>query len=249
MDGTVAVVTGGSAGIGRATALAFAARGARVVVADVEEEGARETMEMLAGEGGEAVFVRTDVSSRVDVERMVETALSRFGRLDYAFNNAGIVGEAAATEECTEENWDRTIAINLTGVWLCMKHEISVMLDGGGGAIVNCASIAGLRGFPSIPAYTASKHGVLGLTKSAALENAERGLRINAICPGAVDTPMIDRYTHGDADARARTVAAIPMGRMGRPEEIARAVVWMCSDEASFMTGEVFVVDGGQIAR
>jgi NAD(P)-dependent dehydrogenase (short-subunit alcohol dehydrogenase family) len=249
MDGKVAIVTGASSGIGRATALAFAREGAKVVVADLSTPGGEETVALVRAAGGEAIFVRTDVSRTADVAAMVRAALDAYGGLDYAFNNAGIAGEQAPTADCTAENWARVIGVNLTGVFLCMKHEIPELLKRGGGAIVNCSSIAGLGGFPGIPAYVASKHGVIGLTKTAALEYATQGIRVNAICPGVIRTPMVDGYTGGNREAEAQMVAMEPMGRMGEPEEIASAAVYLCSDAASFVTGHAMVVDGGVVAR
>jgi NAD(P)-dependent dehydrogenase (short-subunit alcohol dehydrogenase family) len=179
---------------------------------------------------------------------MMEQILARFGRLDYAFNNAGIEGSMAPVHECTEDNWDRTLNINLKGVWLCMKEEILHMRKNGGGVIVNCSSVAGLTGFMNLPAYVASKHGMVGLTKTAALENATAGIRINAVCPGVIHTAMIDRTTGGDKEMEKQYTAMEPVGRMGKPEEIARAVIWLCSDEASFVTGIAMPVDGGFVA-
>jgi NAD(P)-dependent dehydrogenase (short-subunit alcohol dehydrogenase family) len=248
MDGRVALITGAASGIGRATALAFAQRGAKVAVADIDQDGGEETVRMITDTGGEAIFIRTDVSQAADVEAMVETALARFGRLDYAFNNAGVEGQQAKTAESTEANWDRVLGINLKGTWLCMKYELPSMLAQGKGAIVNCSSVAGLGGFAGITAYDASKHGVIGLTKTAALEYATDGVRINAVCPGVIDTPMIDRFTGGDAAAAAGMEKIEPVGRMGRPEEVAAAVVWLCTDDASFVTGIAMPVDGGYVA-
>jgi NAD(P)-dependent dehydrogenase (short-subunit alcohol dehydrogenase family) len=247
-EGKVALVTGASFGIGRATALAFAKRGAKVVVADWIEDKENETIRLVKEAGSDAMFVQCDVSSSTEVKNMIEKATARFGRLDYAYNNAGIEGATANTHECTEENWDKTIGINLKGIWLCMKNEIPYMLKQGSGAIVNCASVAGLIGFPGLPAYVVSKHGVVGLTKTAALEYAKQGIRINAVCPGVIKTPMIDRVTGKDKEVEKQYIGMEPVGRMGNPEEVAEAVIWLCSENASFVTGHALPVDGGWIA-
>ncbi|MFN8238512.1 MAG: SDR family oxidoreductase [Chitinophagales bacterium] len=246
-EGKVAIVTGGSFGIGRATAIAFAQRGARVVVADYVEN--EETVNLIKAAGGEALFVKCDVSKSTDVKEMVDKTIVAFGRLDYAFNNAGIEGTMGAIADCTEENWDRTINVNLKGIFLCMKYEIPYMLKGGKGAIVNCASVAGLVGFPGLPAYVATKHGVVGLTKTAALEYVKAGIRVNAVCPGVIKTDMIDRITGGQQETEAQFIMGEPIGRMGTPGEIAEAVVWLCSDGASFTTGQAIAVDGGWVAQ
>jgi NAD(P)-dependent dehydrogenase (short-subunit alcohol dehydrogenase family) len=243
----VAIITGGSSGIGRATALAFAKKGAKIVIVDWHESP--ETMESLTDLDAEAIFIKCDVSKSADVKAMVKKTIATFGRLDYAFNNAGIEGDSAPTADCTEENWDKTIAINLKGIWLCMKHEIPEMLRQGKGTIVNCSSVAGLVGFEGLPAYVASKHGIIGLTKTAALEYAGQGIRMNTVCPGVIQTPMMDRLTGKKKEAIEQFTALEPVGRMGQPEEIANTVVWMCSDEASFITGHAMVVDGGFVAR
>ncbi|HTR55082.1 MAG TPA: SDR family oxidoreductase [Kofleriaceae bacterium] len=247
--GKVAFVTGASSGIGRATAIAFARRGAHVVVADVLDDGGRETAHMVETERVRALFVHCDVAQERDVRSAIGRAVETFGRIDCAFNNAGIEGEQAATADCTEHNWDRVIAINLKGVWLCMKHEIAQMQKQGGGTIVNCASIAGLVGFAGIPAYVASKHGIVGLTRTAALELARSNIRVNAVCPGVIQTPMIDRFAHGEAQIQRQLVAGEPVGRLGRPEEVAQAVLWLSSDAASFVTGQPIAVDGGWVAQ
>jgi len=204
---------------------------------------------MIEKEGEEAIFIKTDVSRPEAVKAMIEQIVQTYGRLDCAFNNAGIEGDQATTADCTIENWMRVIDINLTGVWLCMKYEIPEMLKIGGGSIVNMASVAGRVGFPNIPAYTASKQGVNGLTKTAALEYATQGIRVNAVCPGVINTAMIDRFTGGETEAIKQMEAMEPIGRMGTPEEVAKAVLWLCSEDASFVTGHPLVVDGGFVAR
>lgn len=249
LKGKVALVTGGGSGIGRACALTFAREGAKIVVADVLAEEGENVVKTIKSKDGDAVFIRTDVSKADDVRAMVDCAVSTYGRLDYACNNAGIEGTMASTVDCTEENWDRTIDINLKGVWLSMKYEIPQMLKQGGGAIVNMASVAGLVGFQNLPAYCASKGGVIQLTRAAALEYATKGIRINAVCPGVIRTPMVERITGGRAEAEAQFTAMEPVGRMGTPEEIAEAVVWLCSDASSFVTGHPMVVDGGLVAQ
>jgi len=243
----VAIVTGGSFGIGRATAIAFVKRGAKVVIADWVED--HETLDIIKKDGGEAIFVKCDISKEEDVKNLVDHAVKHFGRLDFAFNNAGVEGHTAPTAECTIENWDKTIGVNLKGPWLCMKYEIPQMQKQGKGAIVNNASIAGLVGFPGIPAYVASKHGVIGLTKNAALEYVKAGIRVNAVCPGVIKTPMIDRFTGKDKTVEQQFVSMEPIGRLGQPEEVAEAVIWLCSDLSSFVTGHAMAVDGGWVAQ
>jgi NAD(P)-dependent dehydrogenase (short-subunit alcohol dehydrogenase family) len=249
MHGKVALVTGAAAGIGRATALAFAEAGAKVVVSDIQAAGSEETVSLIKAADGDAIFVQTDVARGADIAALVHTTLEHYGRLDYACNNAGIEGTPATTAEYPDATWDRVIAVNLTGVWQCMKHEIPAMIQHGG-AIVNMSSILGTVAFASAAAYTAAKHGVIGLTKTAALEYAAQGLRINAVCPAFIVTPMLERGGMlSDPAVRAAMENMHPIKRMGRPEEIAGAVVWLCSDEASFVTGHAMLVDGGYTAQ
>ena len=245
----VVLVTGGGSGIGRASAQALAREGAEVVVTDVVAEGGNETVRLIEEAGGKAVFILGDVADATDVERIIGEVEARHGRLDCAFNNAGIEGSQAPTAECTEENWDRVLRVNLKGIWMCMKYEIPLMLRRHGGSIVNTASVAGLVGFPNIAAYNASKGGVIQLTKTAALEYAKEGIRVNAVCPGVIRTPMVERFLDGSAEAEAAFIAMEPVGRMGTPEEIAEAVAWLCSDASSFVTGDALPVDGGLVAQ
>ena len=248
LDGKVALVTGATSGIGRETAVLFAKAGAKVVVSGRRELEGMETVELIRAAGGDGLFVKTDVSKASDVEALVQKAVEKFGRLDVAFNNAGIEGVWVPIVRQSEQDWDRTIAINLKGVWLCLKYEIRLMLkQGAGGAIVNMASVTGLVGGGGAAAYSASKHGVIGLTKSAALETSRSGIRVNAVCPGVIETPMEQRL-FGSPAAHKSAIALHPIGRFGRPAEIAEAVVWMCSDRASFMTGQSLVLDGGLLA-
>lgn len=245
-DRKVALVTGASSGIGKATAHAFARNGYATVFADRDQAAGEKALAELEPGCEECMFVRCDVAVEEDVRQLVNRTVDKFGRLDAAFNNAGIEGMQAATADSTSENFDRVIAVNLRGVWLCMREEIRQMLQqDSGGAIVNCSSVAGLIGLPNIPAYVASKHGVIGLTRTAALEYAKSAIRVNAVCPGAIQTPMLDRYMEGSKKGREMMEATEPMGRIGRPEEIAGAVQWLCSDGASFTTGQALAVDGG----
>ena len=247
--GKIAMVTGSGSGIGRASALKFTEEGAKVVVSDINVEGGNETVDMIKKAGGEATFIKCDVSKAAEVEALIKGVVDTYGRLDCAYNNAGVEGEAATTINCTEENFDLNYQINLKGVWLCMKYEILQFLaQGDGGAIVSTASVAGLVGVKGSPAYVAAKHGVVGLTKTAALEFAKKDIRVNAVCPGVIETPMVERLTGGAEDGKARIAKWQPVGRLGQPGEIAATAVWLCSDQASFVTGHAMPVDGGFMA-
>ncbi|MXP48273.1 SDR family oxidoreductase [Altererythrobacter luteolus] len=246
----VALVTGASSGIGRATARAFVRAGYAVALVDRDADQGKTACAELQADGGDCTFVICDVADESQVAAMVKKVITHFGRIDAAFNNAGIEGETAETDQTTTENWDRVMNVNLRGLWFCMREELYFMLkENEGGTIVNCASVAGLVGIPGIPAYVASKHGVVGLTKAAALEYAERNVRINAVCPGAIETPMLQRFMSSTEGGREQMVATEPMGRIGTPGEIADAVVWLCSSGASFMTGQAVAVDGGWTAK
>ena len=246
LEENVALVTGGGSGIGRASAMAFAREGARVVIVDVAVAEGKETVKMIEKAGGEAIFVKADVTSASEVEGSINKTIRTFGRLNCAFNNAGGGGEMATTAECTKENWDYVINVHLTGVWLCMKYEILEMLKRGGGAIVNTASIAGLLGLPNASEYIAAKHGVVGLTKAAAAEYVRKGIRINAICPaGMRGTGMYRRLLATEPEFVAKMAEDIPLGRDAEPEEVAEAVMWLCSDAASYVVGIAMSVDGG----
>jgi len=250
LDGKSALITGGGGGIGRATALAFAREGARVAVADLMAEAARETVAQVNASGGQAISLSGDVSRDADVRAMIDAVVGTYGRLDCAFNNAGIAGWQVdailkKTAEWSEEAFDRMIAVNLKGVWLCMRHELPQMQAQGGGAIVNTGSIAGLVGLPNSSAYVAAKHGVIGLTKTAALEYAEANIRVNAVCPGYIKTPMTEPSMRLRGEA---ILAQTPLKRMGSPEEIAEMVVWLCSERASYVSGAAYNVDGGYMA-
>jgi NAD(P)-dependent dehydrogenase (short-subunit alcohol dehydrogenase family) len=248
LQGKVALITGGTSGIGQDSAVLFAKAGAKVVIAGRRETEGKETVEQVRAAGGEGIFLKTDVSKATDVEALVQKTVEKFGRLDVAFNNAGIEGNWIPITEQPEEDWDRTIDINLKGVWLCLKYQIRQMLKlGGGGAIVNMSSIAGLMGGAGSATYCASKHGVIGLTKSAALENARNGIRVNAVCPAVIETPMADRL-FSEPEVNKYALGFHPLGRFGKSREISEAVLWMCSDRSSYMTGQYIVVDGGFLA-
>lgn len=248
-EGKVALVTGGGSGIGRATSLAFASEGARVVVADLSPDGGEETVRLARDAGAGAIFVRADVSRASDVESLVAQAVAAYGRLDCAFNNAGIEGDGGSTAECTEGNFERVIGVNVKGVWLCMKYEILQMLKQRSGAIVNTASIASVGSTPNDPIYGASKAAVASLTRSAAMECATHGIRVNAVSPGFTRTGMVERMV-ANRHYKERTLEALhPMGRLAQPQEIAQAVLWLCSEDSCFTTGHALAVDGGYLAR
>jgi len=248
LSGKIAVITGGSSGIGLATAQAFAAAGTKVVIADIEDGTI--AVEGIKKAGGDALFVRTDVSKSSDIQALVRKTVETFRRLDFAVNNAGIGGPSATTGDYTEQDWNRVISVNLTGVWLCMKYELEQMTGQGGGAIVNMASILGWVGFASAPAYVAAKHGVLGLTKTAALEYATQNIRINAVCPAFIYTPLLEKAGITEGTDAYNSIASLhPMKRLGKPEEVADLVLWLCSEGASFVTGSDYLVDGGYVAQ
>jgi NAD(P)-dependent dehydrogenase (short-subunit alcohol dehydrogenase family) len=250
LEGKVALITGAGSGIGRASSKIFAREGAKLVLADVVEDAGRQTLAMVADSGHDAIFVTTDVSNPADVDAAIAKAVETYGRLDCAFNNAGIEGKGGLTHECTQENWDRVLAINLTGVWLCMKAEIAQMLkQGTGGAIVNTSSGAGLVGVRGMPAYVAAKHGVAGLTRAAAIEYGKHGIRVNAVCPGPIRTPMMERLLGKRPEAEERFARGGPLRRLGEPGEIGETVAWLCSDHASYVTGLPMPVDGGFMAQ
>jgi len=246
LDNKVAIVTGGSSGIGRAAARIMAREGARVVIADIAQEGGEETAALIRRQNGEAVFIRADVGEVAEVEALIRQTVGLYGKLDCALNNAGISGEVAATADCTVENWERVLRVNLFGIWYCMKYEIPEMLKMGKGAIVNTSSISGLHGVRNQGAYSASKHGVIGLTKTAALEYGKMGIRVNALCPGWTTSGMTQRKEVHHTDPAFLSNYAV--GRAGSPEEVAEAAVWLCSDRASFVNGHTLIVDGGRMA-
>jgi len=248
-ENKVALVTGAGSGLGLATAKAFAESGASVVLADWNEKSVRSAAEELTAKGHKALAIHCDVADDAQVEAMVEQTVATFGRLDAAYNNAGVQNIVAETADAPREDFDRVMAINLRGVWSCMKFELRQMRKQGSGAIVNCSSLGGLVGIAGRGVYHASKHGLLGLTKSAALEYASRGIRINAVCPGIIDTPMVAGMLTSQAEAMKELMKDVPIGRLGRPEEIANAVLWLCSPGASFVIGHALVVDGGYTVR
>lgn len=247
-SGKSVLVTGGASGIGRAAALAFAREGARVTVSDVDADGGNQTVTLIEQAGGEAIFVKADISQSAQVEALIDKVVATFGRLDCAFNNAGIEIEHLPLADADEATFDRIMNVNVKGVWLCMKHEINQMLKQGGGAIVNTASVAGLVGAPLQPIYAASKHAVVGLTKTAAAEYGRAGIRVNAVCPGIIRTPMMDRAIEREPRREKAIQKAHPIGRLGEADEIANAALWLCSDSASFVTGHQLAVDGGLTA-
>ena len=248
-DGKVALITGGGSGIGRATALSFAREGAQVIIGNRNVERGEETVAMIRKAGGTASFKRTDVLVTAEIEALVEHAVKTYGRLDLAFNNAGVEGEVRPLIEQTEANYDAVMDVNVKGVWLSMKYEIPRMLKQGGGAIVNCSSVAGLIGFPNVAIYIASKHAVIGLTKTAALEYSAQGIRINAVNPAVIDTEMVDRLADGLSMTKDNLATLHPIRRIGRVEEVAEAVLWLCSSKSSFVAGHSLIVDGGFTAR
>jgi len=247
-EGKVAIVTGAASGIGESTALLYAKNGAKVVVSDVDDKGGQETVDRIKEAGSEAIYMHADVSKPEDCRKLVEKTVAEFGRLDFACNNAGIGGEQNSVGQLSIEGWDKTIAIDLSGVFYCMRYEIEAMLKNGGGSIVNMASILGQVGFAGAAAYVSAKHGVVGLTRTAALEYSKQGIRVNAVAPAFIKTPMIEAAT-ADANVEQALIEAHPIGRLGKPEEIAELVIWLSSDKASFVTGSYVEADGGYLAR
>ena len=246
--GRVVLVTGAATGIGRISAVTFAREGAKVIIADVNQKGGEETLTIITKSGGEAIFIRTDVSNAADVEKLIKKIVETYGRLDCAHNNAGIEGASLLTGDYSEEEWDRVVRINLKGVWLCMRYEIPQMLQQKGGVIVNTSSAAGLKGFQYHSAYSATKHAIIGLSKTAALEYARKGIRINVVCPGFIRVGLTEQAIASNPAVEGKFKALIPMGRFGEAEEVAEAVIWLCSDAASFVTGHTMLIDGGASA-
>jgi NAD(P)-dependent dehydrogenase (short-subunit alcohol dehydrogenase family) len=250
LESRVAMITGAGSGIGRASALAFAREGARVVVSDIASEGGNETVNLIKQEGGEAIFIRCDVARPQEIEALIHSTVETYGQLDCVVNNAGIAGVQATTADYPLENWQKVININLTAPWLCMKYELAQMVKQGKGAIVNMASILGTTGFAQSGAYVAAKHGLVGATRTAALEYAKSGIRVNAVCPGFIETPLLHQTEAGSNAQILQAIANLhPVGRLGTPEEIANMVLWLCSDAASFVTGATMIVDGGYTAQ
>lgn len=243
------LITGASCGIGKATAVKFAASGAKVMISDVNEDQGEQTVRFIQEAGGVAIYKSCDVSQASEVVRLIDDTVRQFGRLDIVCNNAGIEGEQAPTQDCSIENWDRVINTNLKGLWLCMKSEIPYLLKNKGGAIVNLSSIAGLIGFPGLPAYVASKHGIAGLTKTAALEYADKNIRVNAVCPGPIMTPMLKRLMSSKHGFEEQLIAGVPQKKIGTPEDIANTILFLSSDEAAYITGQCLAVDGGWVAQ
>ncbi len=248
LQNKVVIVTGAGSGLGQASAMAMAEQGGKVVVADIDQASGEQTAVMIKQDGGEATFIKTDIAQSVQVQAMVDHAVQTYGRLDCAYNNAGVDNLHAPIGEFEVPEWDRVLAVNLRGTMLCMRYEIPVMLANGGGSIVNCSSVAGLIGTPVSPAYTTSKHAVIGLTRSAAVDYAKKNIRVNAICPGVINTPHCTAYLKERPDAAAQVKSQCTMGRMGEPHEIAAAVVWLCSDAASYVNGASLAIDGGWTA-
>ena len=248
-EGKVALITGAASGIGEETALKFAASGAKVMVSDIDTDAGNDLAARIRDFGGEAEFFPCDVSDNATVEALIEQVLAKFGQLDIACNNAGIEGDNGLTTQCSEANFDKVTGTNIKGVWLCMKYEIPQMVKAGGGAIVNLSSIAGLIGFPGLPAYVASKHAVAGLTKTAALEFAEADIRVNAVCPGPILTPMLERIMEATPGFREQIMAGVPEHRIGTPADVADTILYLCSDQATYITGQCLAIDGGWVAQ